>query len=467
MPIPIGSLTTHYSITPPPSGSGPRTTNPNGAFAVDLESGPNHSLVSPTRQREIMTEAREEQFYFHPSVDTPDTFRATNPNHNFEFVHNEDGLTITPRPNSVQLLTPGSAPDWSIQYQASALVLDGLSIPFEANPPSSFENQSSSVRLTGCNEWFINSSEGLQQGFTIQQPLGDQPDSLAVRIDVNSTLSPSFNSSTRSIEFQNTSHRTLLSYRDLHVYDDTGRELPSRMSLDNSGAVPAIILEADVQDAVFPVIVDPFSSVQQGAQQMPNDVAPGDGFGSTSAGRGDHSAIGAKDKGNGVVYINRRNEGGTDNFGQVAKLEVPADESPGGTDQFGSALLFAEDEATGTEYLLIGAATTQRLRISLRLPSGRLGLDLPQATPAKHSHRRCPVRVQPRRPRHDDRRRSPRPAGQGCRLHLQARQRRATNRFKLSPTNSTARLGTTSATPSRSTGPDSSWVSPAARSRIP
>ena len=88
---------------------------------------------------------------------------------------------------------------------------------------------------------------------------------------------------------------------------------------------------------------------------MASDAATGDGFGSSSAGLGDYTGSGAPHNGNGVVYVYHRDQGGKGVWGELTTLEVPAKESPGGNDKFGSALAFGEDEETGTQYLAVGA----------------------------------------------------------------------------------------------------------------
>lgn len=88
---------------------------------------------------------------------------------------------------------------------------------------------------------------------------------------------------------------------------------------------------------------------------MASDAAAGDGFGSAAAGLGDYTASGAPHNGNGVVYVYNRDHGGKGAWGELTTLEVPANQSPGGSDKFGSALAFGEDEETGTQYLAVGA----------------------------------------------------------------------------------------------------------------
>lgn len=342
------SLDALPSLTPPPDDL-PAGLDPTGAHATSPHGGIPHT--SPGRQAEIMEQAQAEQFHFYPHRDQPGAWRAANPGHRLSLVHAADGLTITPRPDPLGPATPG----WEVRYEAESLVLDATRHPLPAVSPSALENQSSADRLPGCNEWFRNTEAGLQHGFTIQQPQGEQPSTLAVEIAVHTGLTPSYDATRDTVEFRDLDQRVVLGYRTLLVVDRTGRELPSQMSLDHSGTVPVISLSCDVGDAEFPLVIDPFSYSQNGLNRMPGDVAPGDNFGGSSAGLGDHAVIGAPLKGNGAVYVYHRNEGGTDNFGQVAKLEVPAAESPGTEDQFGSAVTFVEDEATGTVYLAVGA----------------------------------------------------------------------------------------------------------------
>lgn len=353
------SLTAIPSVAPPTSQDSGVTEDSNGTVVINHQVNTTNSPIPLEQQNQVMARAEREQFHFRASKSSPDTFRAINPVLRLDFDHSSAGLLVTPRPApGGSLTTPPPAPDWSVRFQAKTMHIDGLIVLLDQHTatPAILEEQSSLDLAPGCNEWFINRARGLEHGFTIQQPDATNPQTLAIDLDVTSPLATHFDPATQSVEFRDADHRTQLLYRDLHVFDQTGRELPSALTLSNPLLGPTTItLACNVDGATFPLLIDPVVATQNGVQRMASDGAPGDGFGTASAGEGDHSAISAPNKGNGVVYIYHRNQGGADNWGEVTTLQVPASENPGTADCFGSAITYAYDRRTDTTYLCIGA----------------------------------------------------------------------------------------------------------------
>lgn len=334
--------------------------DPEAPLVINHQHNPSNSFVSEERQAEIMARAEEEQFHFTQTSGSTGAFQAANPTQRLSFHHSRSGLTITPRPPAPNPLTPSNpeSPAWHIHLQSTTLTLDAHSTPLDQSTatPSSFENQSSLDLAPGCNEWFINRSAGLEHGYTIQEPTAQAPQSLSIRIAVSSTLSTRFDPATQTVQFLNEVGRSLVIYHALHVYDRTGHELPSALALTTTNtAGTTITLTCDIRGALFPLTIDPVVATQIGTGRTASDGGSGDEYGTATAGLGDYAAIGSPGKDNGKVYLQHRHKGGEDHFGEQSSLTLPASESPGTADRFGAALAFGEDEATGTQYLAVGA----------------------------------------------------------------------------------------------------------------
>lgn len=253
------SLTEIPAQLPPPEASLP-APDADEPLVVNYQSV-NHSQVSLDRQAEVRSKAEKEQYHFHQPVESPNTYRASNPQLRLSFHHTRDGLTVSPRPGSPTLLDDSLVvPDWSVQLQTQTLHLDSETLPMsQYRPaPSSLENQSSSDLAPGVNEWFINKAQGLEHGYTIQDPDKTSPQNLDINIAATTQLTPTLSETEDAIEFRDQDDQIVLNYRELHVYDHSGRELASSLSLQTPATGPAVItLHTDVRDAIFPILVDP------------------------------------------------------------------------------------------------------------------------------------------------------------------------------------------------------------------
>jgi hypothetical protein len=105
------------------------------------------------------------------------------------------------------------------------------------------------------------------------------------------------------------------------AWDARGRELEARLSPAPDG----FLIRVDDSQASYPVTVDPWITVQV-VQLKGSDTIPNDGFGAAMAISGDTVLVGAPYHNEGIegaagaAYVFERNQGGTNKWGQVAKL---------------------------------------------------------------------------------------------------------------------------------------------------
>jgi hypothetical protein len=175
-------------------------------------------------------------------------------------------------------------------------------------------------RLT---EWYVNRPTGLEQGFTLAAPPGEQPGKewlrLNLQVEGGWRLTP--RQAGQSIVLRHGT-QTEVQYDKLAAFDARGRALPVRMQV----AGTAIHLEVDDTRAVYPLTIDPtFTQVKK---VFADDGANGDQFGQALAMSGDTLVTGASDDDSplvnaGSAYLFERNQGGANNWGQVKKLTAP------------------------------------------------------------------------------------------------------------------------------------------------
>ena len=174
------------------------------------------------------------------------------------------------------------------------------------------------ISHTAIKEWYVNTREGIEHGFTLaERPgtvLGREP--LRLTMTVTGELSARLEDNGQAVVLSRRNGKQALRYDHLMAYDATGRTLRSRMEV--SGAEISLLVED--ASAVYPVTIDPlFTQVKV--------LTASDGMTDNQLGQavgisGD-ILVGAPGKklGTGAAYIFARNQGGADNWGQVQKTD--------------------------------------------------------------------------------------------------------------------------------------------------
>lgn len=101
-------------------------------------------------------------------------------------------------------------------------------------------------------EWYRNTADGIEQGFDIAaRPDGDGELRVSGRFEgsLQGKLAPAAD----AVVFHDAAGTRLLAYHSLVTVDAAGRQLPSRMELDDD----RIDLVIDDRNAVYPIVIDP------------------------------------------------------------------------------------------------------------------------------------------------------------------------------------------------------------------
>ena len=183
---------------------------------------------------------------------------------------------------------------------------------------SSASNKGEAGSQGKINEWYLNNKEGIEQGFTLDEPPGERQgeEPLRLRMSVTGKVGVEAVDSGKAVALKDESGEVWLRYDHLMVKDARGHELPAR--LEAGGREISVVV--DDADAVYPVVIDPV--FKQIKELSASDAVAGDQFGEAVSISGDTVVVGAfqKNSNQGAAYIFSRNQGGTDNWGQVKKL---------------------------------------------------------------------------------------------------------------------------------------------------
>lgn len=172
-------------------------------------------------------------------------------------------------------------------------------------------------RRADYTEWYLNRDEGIEQGLTLRtRPGGTGPFRVVYALSGN--LTPSLDGP--ALLLGNTKG-PVFACSGLAVTDALGRALPVRQILSEN----TLVWEIDDDGAMYPVTIDP--TISQVAILKASDGNFKDYFGTSLALSGDTAIIGAPyaDAGGtnkGQAYIYSRNQGGTDQWGQVKILQA-------------------------------------------------------------------------------------------------------------------------------------------------
>lgn len=148
-------------------------------------------------------------------------------------------------------------------------------------------------------EWFVNTSRGLQQGWIFSRKPAD-PSDLQLVLGVAGGLKPRISSDANSISFDTEPGQTALTYSGLHAWDADGRLVPVRFA-PVTGDAAAFAVRVDASQARFPVTIDPIA--QQAYLKASNTEAM-DEFGISVAISGDTVIVGARSEDSAATGVN-------------------------------------------------------------------------------------------------------------------------------------------------------------------
>lgn len=230
-------------------------------------------------------------------------FQTTNSAHGMQYTFGADG---------VQVKSSTGAWNWGLELTGWGYVDAMQTVP--VGQPVAQKTRLEYQHGPALTEWYLNTTWGLEQGFTLHTPpLTDNPNQkpqIAVELALSGTLQPQLANETSLLLNDPVNGQTLARYSGLYAYDAAGQTLPAQMRL--SGCDPDLGSKAchlqlvvDASDAVYPLTIDPW--LQQ-AKLTASDGDTYDYFGDTVAISGDTVVVGAyrdDDKGSvsGSVYV--------------------------------------------------------------------------------------------------------------------------------------------------------------------
>ncbi len=191
-------------------------------------------------------------------------------------------------------------------------------------------------RRGDLTEWYLNGSQGLEQGFTLAHRPGTnhEAEPLVIALAVTGALQPSQKADEDSVLFES-GKGVVLRYEGLRALDARGRILPSRLQV--RGREIRLIIED--HSALYPLIVDPLWTQQP--ELTATDGAASDSFGYSVSVSGDTAVIGARGKNGfqGAVYVFVRSGGVWSQQQELTAIDGAA------SDNFGYSVSVSGDTA--------------------------------------------------------------------------------------------------------------------------
>jgi len=182
---------------------------------------------------------------YHPSF-TPDGLQAANRAHNLRTHFRENGVEVVPR------MSDRGVPTWRFAWMAARCARAGQ---VQATDLPILQANGSRVTYEhdGWSEWYENTSQGLEQGLTIERrPPGEGE--MYVSGQLSAGLRPELNQDNGAIDFFDRHGAHVLRYGELKVWDALGVTLPSRLEVLGAATVAIVI---DDRGAEYPLMVDP------------------------------------------------------------------------------------------------------------------------------------------------------------------------------------------------------------------
>lgn len=169
-------------------------------------------------------------------------------------------------------------------------------------------------------EWFINDGRGLEQGWTLQKPVGQ------LKLKVRGGLKV-------LVEQQSIRFGTALTYGGLKAWDAQGRPVPTWFEPTESGFAVCY----DDVSAVYPITIDPLA---QNAYLKASNADASDNFGTSVAVSGETVVVGAPSEASNAIGVN-------------------GDQTNNSLFSAGAAYVFVRSGATWVQQAYLKASNTQ------------------------------------------------------------------------------------------------------------
>jgi len=263
------------------------------------------SQISETAKKSIGVQIREAEYWFTPRNAHDNLGKGISaPNRAQELIAHFDqiGLTLTP---------------WSEDENWSFSLKTGTQTIPQGDRETAFYQHG-----PGHREWFQNSSRGIEQGMTLNDPISSQEALLTSTFRVETQLRGEPGDENQ-ILFRDDEGKAQLSYEQLYAYDADNRLVHTELQWDNQTSQISWII--DHRDCRYPLTIDPLITRLR-EPLTASDGMLGSNFGNAVSISGDAMAVGAETDGDfeGAVYLFIRDEEGM--WGEIKKFtsEVPS-----------------------------------------------------------------------------------------------------------------------------------------------
>jgi len=231
----------------------------------------------------------------------------------------------------------------------------GYGAGLRAVAPGEVSADKQTINLTrdgSVQEWYVNSPDGLEQGFTFAEPPAGRRPGVPLRLafQVGEGAQATASADARQVSLRGADGRRVVEYGKLAVHDRKGRGIPARLTADGE----EVFIEVEDGEAAYPLTIDPVFTLQE--KLLAEDGTTYDGFGSSVALSGDTAAVGAyhdavgSNVHQGSVYVFTRDDG-------VWSLQQKLTAADGGIfDGFGNAVALSGDTlVVGARDATVGA----------------------------------------------------------------------------------------------------------------
>jgi hypothetical protein len=129
--------------------------------------------------------------------------------------------------------------------------------------PGEISSDKQSINLRrdgGVQEWYVNSPDGLEQGFTLAEAPGVRQQGVPLRLalQVSEGWQATAGEDGQQVMLQSADGQ-VIEYSKLVVYDSQERNLPARMTVTKG----QVVIEVEDSEATYPLTIDPTFTLQQ------------------------------------------------------------------------------------------------------------------------------------------------------------------------------------------------------------
>lgn len=204
--------------------------------------------TSPDWLNRVQQNLRNEE-YFIRTTDSASSqpevvrYRASNTSQNLQADFAESRISLAPRSTQSDRKWK-----WSLRMDYTVSGFAG-----DKTPLLNVDRNRIEYHRKGIVEWYVNSPDGIEQGFTIYAPSRAAEKELALDMQISTDLHPRLAEDGQSVDFFADGNFSVLRCSQLKVTDAGGRVLPSHMAAIDGG----LRLVVDQTSAIYPITIDP------------------------------------------------------------------------------------------------------------------------------------------------------------------------------------------------------------------